>query len=76
MISSSIRCGMASRNHAASDGEPIRQEAASFAAPQVPGDSSADLTDAHCAEATARRFADPTEARLRNEQAHRRPPPE
>jgi hypothetical protein len=34
------------RNHPASDGEPIRDEAASIAAPQVPADTSDDPTEA------------------------------
>ena len=36
----------ARRNHPASDGEPIREEAASIAAPQVPADALVDQTDA------------------------------
>jgi hypothetical protein len=36
----------ARRNHMTSDGEPIREGAASVAAPQVPADASVDPTDA------------------------------
>jgi hypothetical protein len=37
---------LARRNHPASDGEPIRIEAASIAAPHVPADASVDHTEA------------------------------
>src|SRR5262249_5701645 len=60
----------AGRNHPASDGEPIRQEAASIAVPHVPADASLDPTDAR--KLTVRRFGRSHRSALRANERVRR----